>query len=123
MVGDAPVASFAGLYQILHDLGDGLWWRALIAVVQKIEVNIVGAQAVEAFFEAVGEMGAGVADALAGVAVACGGQRAGNLGADDDFVAATSDRPPEYLFGSAPAVGLRCVEEVDALVQAVVEHG
>ena len=64
----------------------------LVAVVQKVEINAVGAQAVEAFFEAVGEMIAGVADALAGVAVACGGQRRGNLGADNDFVAATSDR-------------------------------
>ena len=68
-------------------------------------------------------MGAGVADALAGVAVAGGGQRGGNFGADDDLVAPTRNRPTQHFLGPAPAVGLRCVEEVDALVQAVVEYG
>ena len=104
-------------------LGDFLRRRTLVAVVQKVQVNAVGAEATETFFEAVGEMGAGVADALAGVAVACGGQRGGNLGADNDFVAPTSNRSSQHLLGSTPAVGLRRIEEVDALVQAVVEYG
>src|SRR5712692_3291903 len=119
-VGDADVANLARGHYVGEGFGGVREGRLRVRPVDLIEVDVVGAEGLQALVHAASHpVGAGIAfDA------ASWSRPQPALGRDDDLVTrATCERLGDQSLGGAEAIALSCVEEVDALVGCMADGG
>ena len=116
-VGTGDVADFAGVDEGVERIQRLLDGREAVEAVHVVDVNVVGAQSLEAgvaLFENVQPRGAEVVGAIAH------GEE--GLGGDEDLVALSLESLAENLLRQAVRVAVGYVEEVHAGIEAEVDH-
>ncbi len=128
--GDAPVADFSRLGELVHGGEEFVGHVGEFEVVGLVEIDVVGLQALEGFFEGEGDeacgeilfaffVGASGAGAAGGAGV--GVEVVAELGGEDEIGAAgVFDGGDQHGFGAAVTVGVTGVEEVDAEIDGEV---
>ena len=91
--------------------------RERVEAVHVVDVDVVGAEALQAGVALVKDVKARRADVVGAVAHGEEG-----LGGNEDLVALSLDGLAENLFGQAVGVAVGDVEEVDAGIEAEVDH-